>query len=181
MRDSCRASSTGSVKTSLLIEGPYGHKVPLHTYDTVVLVCGGTGISAGIPYILDHIARSAAGKTRTTNVHLIWSAKQASFLKTLCRGELAEALGHTSFTATLFATDGAADSTDADAQRFNIQSRRPDVGAMILDIANEAGSGNVAVLSCGPIAMVAEARSAVVAAMKQTKADVDYFEDAFGW
>jgi len=179
MRDSCRKSSTGSIKTSLLIEGPYGRKVPLHTYDTVVLVCGGTGISAGVPYILDHIARSAAGKTKTTNIQLIWSAKQASFLKTICREELAEALGRADFSASLFATESVAGS--ADAESFKIQPHRPDVGAMILDIANDAGTANVAVLSCGPIAMVAEARSAVVAAVKQTRADIDYFEDAFGW
>jgi len=178
MRDACRNSSTGSIKHSLLIEGPYGRKVPLHTYDTVVLVCGGTGISAGVPYILDHIARSAANKTKTTNIHLIWSAKQSSFLKTICRAELAEALGRADFNASLFATDGVA---DAEASSFNIQTCRPDLGKMILNIANEAGSNNVAVLSCGPVAMVAEARSAVVDAMKHTRADVNYFEDAFGW
>lgn len=111
---------------------------------------------------------------------MIWSAKQSTFLKTICREELAEALGRADFNASLFATDGVADAVD-NAENFKIQTQRPDLGAMILDIANQAGTNNVAVLSCGPIAMVAEARSAVVDAMKQTVADVDYFEDAFGW
>jgi predicted ferric reductase len=47
VRDSCKKSN-GVYTSTFLFEGPYGHSAPLYTYDTVIMVVGGTGISGAV-------------------------------------------------------------------------------------------------------------------------------------
>ncbi|RAL11189.1 ferric reductase family protein [Aspergillus homomorphus CBS 101889] len=110
LRDQCRKSGDKNltIAPQLLLEGPYGHHAPLHTFDTLLLVVGGTGIAAAVPYIIDHVSRLAAagGKTtRTTRIHLVWSGRQRQMFDEICCSDLATALECSDIHTTLYCTD----------------------------------------------------------------------------
>ncbi|KAF9632122.1 putative ferric-chelate reductase protein [Lasiodiplodia theobromae] len=204
LRDQCLKStdSESSIEPSLLIEGPYGHSKPLHTFDTVVLIAGGTGIAAAAPYMIDHQARCSSTnpsyRTRTTKIKLVWAVKQAAFLRDVCNNELATALQREDTQCALFATSGAAgargdggDGEDgaeeegamAAGEGFEIHHGRPDVAAIVAETAREAmeGGARTAVFVCGPAGMVDETRAAVHAEMKKGCRLISYVEECFGW
>ncbi|GAB7347554.1 hypothetical protein MBLNU459_g4444t2 [Dothideomycetes sp. NU459] len=211
LRNQCLKSTSGVIQPKLLLEGPYGHAASLPAYDTVLMFTGGTGVAAAVPYILDHIQRSgSAGKTRTTTMHLHWSARQHAFFKDVSQRELAHALERPDFHASFYCTDGAAgagpssktsasastsgeispvenklgsQSASSSCRGIEIQRGRPDVTAVILGAAQEAAasSSRLAVLVCGPAAMADEARAAVSTALRQGVSSIAYFEEAYGW
>lgn len=45
LRDACLKQSNLSLQTHILLEGPYGHTVPLNKYEDVLFITGGTGIA----------------------------------------------------------------------------------------------------------------------------------------
>lgn len=81
---------------TILLEGPYGIAEPLWAFDEVLLIAGGSGITAMVPYILDHIARTAtsdkSSQTRTRGLTLIWSDPKQAFIRQIAQRELASAL-----------------------------------------------------------------------------------------
>ncbi|KAL4980874.1 hypothetical protein BDW66DRAFT_146657 [Aspergillus desertorum] len=105
LRDQCCKSGRHVINLKLLLQGPYGHAAPLHTFDTVLMVVGGTGITAAVPYILDHVSRSgSAAKTRTTRIRLVWSARtNRLFERVFCNG-LVEILGHEDILTSFYCT-----------------------------------------------------------------------------
>lgn len=59
------------------IDGPYGGmRRSLESFDHVVLIAGGTGITAIVSHLLDLIKRMRDGKAVTKTVHLIWALKR---------------------------------------------------------------------------------------------------------
>ena len=66
------------------LEGPYGghgHDLGIH-YDNVLLVAGGTGISACLPWLENLVRRMRSDAwLRTTHVRLVWSVRQVSAVK----------------------------------------------------------------------------------------------------
>ena len=59
------------------IDGPYGGmRRSMVSFDHVVLIAGGTGITAVVSHLLDVIKRMRDGKAVTKNVHLIWAMKR---------------------------------------------------------------------------------------------------------
>jgi predicted ferric reductase len=75
LRDQARQAN-GPFHPKLLVEGPYGHTEPLHCFDTNLIVVGGTGIGAGVPYLLDHLEGHQRGERKTLRIHLVWSIRQ---------------------------------------------------------------------------------------------------------
>ncbi|KAL1626492.1 hypothetical protein SLS56_006803 [Neofusicoccum ribis] len=156
---------------------------PLHAFDTVVMVVGGTGIAAATP--------------------LVWTAKHAAFLRDVCRGELAGALAREDVEAVLFATgkgpakaeeeeDAAAAAKAEDEiqpagaaarREAAVRHERPDVTGIVAEAAREAteGGARTVVFVCGPAAMADEARAAVHAEMKKGCRRIEYVEDCFRW
>jgi NAD(P)H-flavin reductase len=147
-----------------------------------MLVCGGTGISAAMPYIIDHINRAEKGTTKTTTLKLVWSARQERFVKDLCEKELTSAFRRSDFEAILSATNGDDFSQDVEkSTAYQIQTTRPDVRSLVMSMATQSEGSSVAVLVCGPTAMVDEVRVATKEALLQTKRDIGYYEEAFAW
>ena len=59
------------------IDGPYGGtKRDIHSFDHVVLIAGGSGITALISHLLDLIKRMRDGKAVTKKVQIIWALKR---------------------------------------------------------------------------------------------------------
>lgn len=199
LRNQC-IKSNGITRQKLFIEGPYGHRAPIHKFDTVVMITGGTGISSALPYILDEPRRASTGVTKTTKTQLVWAAKQDAFIQDLCSKELAPALSRPDFEGTFFHTAAngpvypVSDSdeitpveskTASLAQRHvvEVQCGRPDIRKIIGSAATEAKTHgtSVVVLVCGPAAMADEIRAAVHAELKAGCRKMEYVEDAFGW
>ncbi|KAL4955189.1 ferric reductase like transmembrane component-domain-containing protein [Aspergillus filifer] len=119
----CLKNPNNTTNTTMMLEGPYGHEFPLWSYDSVLLIVGGTGIASAGPYIHDHITRSSSitaasdlkdepesdtPKTRIQNMHLVWVTRQAAFIHQLASpsgsGELVNALERDDFHASFYAT-----------------------------------------------------------------------------
>lgn len=111
LREECLKSPTGSIATGILIEGPYGERSPLHKYENVVFIVGGTGVSGALPYLQEHLRRlqdapksDAAATTLTRDITFVWATKQAAMIRDIASRELKPYLGredmHFSFHAT---------------------------------------------------------------------------------
>jgi len=195
LKQECLNSVTGSVNPKALIEGPYGERSPLHLYENVVLIAGGTGLSGALPYLLDHIRRATIGETRTRHVTLVWCAKQAAMIRDVAARELQMILGredvHVYFHATSqYETPITVDTDNLEKwmlayPQLIISYRRPNIKHTVFSVVNDvhtAGSAGdrVAILTCGPAAMADEARCAVHQALKEGNKGVEYFEETFG-
>jgi len=193
LRDECLKSSTRSSAPTILLEGPYGHHCPTSSFDSVLLIAGGTGIASAVPYILEHMPLSKAGRTNTTHIHLLWTARQASFIQEVFAHELRTTAQRDDFSADLFFTrqSESPKDTEEDFQTQDdevlempeLQYGRPDMAAAIAKAATRAEmtGTKVAVLVCGPPAMADEARLAVHRSLKRGCHSVEYFEESFGW
>ena len=188
LRDQCLKSG-GTTHPRLLIEGPYGRRSDLHKYDRVVMVAGGTGISASVPYIAEHGRLAARGACKTTKIQLHWATRQSSFLRHLSHEELSEALQWPEFEGFFYNTAVASPELDekpefvSEKPEIAVQYRVPNIQAIVSDAAENAMASkeSVVVHVCGPPSMADEARAAVHAALKRGCSRIEYVEDAFAW
>lgn len=129
LRAECLKSPTGVITPSIFIEGPYGERSPLHTYENVVFIVGGTGISGALPYLQEHIqrtdssadttatttsaltTRATASTTRTRDITFVWSAKQAAMIRNVAARELQPMLGRDDIHVHLHATSSSSRKT----------------------------------------------------------------------
>ncbi|KAI5116193.1 hypothetical protein M0805_005181 [Coniferiporia weirii] len=72
------ARAGGMCQISTFIDGPYGEPPALHTYPTVVLMTGGSGVSFTLPLLLDIARRTQrdAASTFCNRVLFIWSIRE---------------------------------------------------------------------------------------------------------
>jgi NAD(P)H-flavin reductase len=209
VRDQCRNGPYG-MQPRLLLEGPYGHTAPLHTFDTVLMVVGGTGIAAAVPYIIDHLSRCADGRTQTFRIRLVWSARTKEMYSRIFCDELATLLHHETISTTFYCTKGTDSLPDTKSETssapgdavagsdsatekkgaevsgtapVNFVTGRPDVRGLVAMEAEETkeSSGRLAVLTCGPAQMADDCRQTVYEIMKGGFRDIEYYEEAFGW
>ena len=202
LRTAClRSPEPHSVSPTILLEGPYGHSHPLWTYDTILFIVGGSGITAAAPYLLDHATRKA---TRTKQITLLWTDRSEAFIRSVASDRLASSLALPGVQARFFTTGAATapegssegsekEGDDAGAEKeasakatnadVHVASGRPDVAAAVVEAAREGSESGyrVAVLVCGPAGMADSARAAAYEARRRYGDTVDYIEEAFGW
>lgn len=208
LRDECIQSSSSSVDARVLLEGPYGEHSPIHSYENVVFIAGGSGISGALPYMQEYLQSTTSGQstaegckqancTRTKQITLIWATKQSAMVRCICAEELKPFIGHPAIATHFYAT--SRQESPASVEHDNLEKTnsldtgiglgisygRPNIQKEVLGLIDEvhaagAAGGRVAILTCGPAAMADEARAAVHTAMKQGKTEVGYFEEAFG-
>ncbi|KAG1731750.1 ferric reductase NAD binding domain-containing protein, partial [Suillus lakei] len=65
----------------VFVDGPYGPSPDLGSYDTSVLVAGGSGVSYTLPVFLNIIERVRKGKSSCTRVVFIWSIRGAEYVQ----------------------------------------------------------------------------------------------------
>ncbi|PKI50258.1 hypothetical protein CRG98_029331 [Punica granatum] len=72
-------------KITASVEGPYGHELPYHlTYENLILVAGGIGVSPFFAILSDILHRTREGKPcLPSNVLLIWAIKKSDELPLL--------------------------------------------------------------------------------------------------
>ena len=101
-------------RETILLEGPYGRAEPLWAFDEVLLIAGGSGIAALVPYVLDHVARASASDdkpmlTRTRAVTLVWTNRKEALIRQVTENELATALQRDDLTAAFYCTGCSAE------------------------------------------------------------------------
>ncbi|KAM3505451.1 hypothetical protein MY10362_002949 [Beauveria mimosiformis] len=141
----------------VLVEGPYGTSHPLHTYNHVVFIVGGTGIVTPISYM----SRLIGNSKRKPVVDLHWAVREPAFANMVLEHYLGEALRADNIEVTLHA------SRSIDLQPLFSESvlqrmGRPAIPAIIAAAATAAGRGRLAVVACGPEGILDDARLGVV-------------------
>ncbi|KAG1894070.1 ferric reductase NAD binding domain-containing protein [Suillus fuscotomentosus] len=67
-------------KVKVFVDGPYGPSPNLGSYDTSVLIAGGSGVSYTLPVLLDTIERVCNGESRCRRVVFIWSIRSVDHI-----------------------------------------------------------------------------------------------------
>jgi len=77
-------ASTSIRISPVFSEGPYGHKLRLHQYESVLLIVGGTGVTFALPFLIDLVRRARSSylggsKPLTTKrLTFVWSVRSSS-------------------------------------------------------------------------------------------------------
>ena len=64
-----------SIQVKAAVEGPYGGKRSLSSYEAVLILAGGSGVSFAISHLLQIIEEAKAGRSRIKNVQIVWMVK----------------------------------------------------------------------------------------------------------
>lgn len=183
LKNQCVRSNTGSLSFNMCIEGPYGHRSPLYTFENVLFVVGGTGISGALPYLQEYLEGTRKTSV-TSNIRLAWAAKQSLMLQSLANRELRPFAGRSEVEIELHCTreqETSVSKATGFVDQQNLHFGRPDVVRTIVDFVESTPLGErVAVLACGPAGMADDARAAVHKVLKGGKRSVEYFEETFG-
>ncbi|KAG5648723.1 hypothetical protein DXG03_000070 [Asterophora parasitica] len=177
-----------STKMTVLLEGPYGTVHPVPSYEQILLVAGGSGITAILPYAFSIVNSSPRHARKVT---IVWVVRKAAYAADLLSHELApkntpgiDVHVHVSREDGPLATDfidrlpnrvaGAddtyssdGDSTGAhkegkDGASFKVAGGRPVMANLLAHhISQLVGSERLAVLACGPATMLDDLRRAV--------------------
>lgn len=127
--DDSGRSQTGRITAS--IEGPYGHESPYHlTYENLILVAGGIGISPFLAILSDIIHRIEQGMPcAPRNVLVLWSVKKSTELSLL------SAVDAQSITSSV------SDKLHLDIQAFVTQESEPPLEDGILGGDQKVSAG----------------------------------------
>lgn len=166
-------------RLNVLIEGPYGHTVPLQTFTNILFVVGGTGIA--VP--LSHLAHVLSTSSRVQSVKIVWAVREYRFLASVLRdfrGLLSDERVEMEVHVTR--DDEAKDDVlGEDLKSVRMMAHRPDVRATIEESARDAGQQRLAIVACGPALMADQARRASVEMLGKGYGGVEYFEESFKW
>lgn len=163
----------------VLIEGPYGHAVPLQTFTNVLFVVGGTGIA--VP--LSHLSHLLSASSHVQSVKIVWAVREHAFLASVLR-DFRGLLGDERIEMEVHITrdeEAKDDVLGEDLKSVRIMTHRPNVRATVEEAAQVAGQLDLAVVACGPALMADEARRASVEMLGRGCRGVEYFEESFKW
>ena len=181
--DRARASPTGVITMSGLVEGPYGGLNSMHSYGTVILFAAGIGITHQLGHVRDLLQRHAAGTVATRRIVLVWSVKNTETLEWV-RGWMDEILAMENRKQVLrlmvFVTrPRSAREVSSRSETVQMFPGRCDAKALLkAEMGKRVGAVGVSV--CGPGAFADDVRAAVrdVGVMGGT---CDFVEEAFTW
>lgn len=166
LRHTAAAQWPMAASVRVLVDGPYGHTQPLHTFDQVVFIVGGSGIVVPLSYM----QRFSASQTK---VSIHWSVREAVFAEEILSRDLGEMEVDVYLTA-----DSHGEIETRPEVRWH--ARRMDAFGTVKS-AGRSAERILAVVACGPAQMAAEARKATVDLMKRGRGRVEYFEESFQW
>ncbi|RYP05445.1 hypothetical protein DL764_003794 [Monosporascus ibericus] len=168
----------------VIVEGPYGHTKPLHRFESVLFVAGGSGIVVPVSY-LEALGGDAASRTR--RVHVVWAVRESAFASSVLREDPRDSCDGLDLSLDVYVTTGEGGGGDAGrlaevAKRFRVLRGRPYVRGEVEDAVRELGDrGSLAVVACGPARMADDARKAVVSMVGRGRPRIEYFEESFNW
>lgn len=173
----------------VLLEGPYGTRDPIDEYDHILLLAGGSGIAAILPYVYA-LGQASDGMARKRRVSVVWTVRNAAYAADILSHELApERTSHISldlyltqeepasaraFLANLdvmldsgYGAVTASEVGNRDRRDVVFTKGRPPIrdllGAQIEALSGDTES-RLAVLACGPGAMMDDLRADIAEA-----------------
>lgn len=163
----------------VLVEGPYGHKLPLRNFTNVLFIVGGTGIAVPLSYIA-HIL-SPGSYIRRAKV--VWAVREHAFMGSVLRDLRDLAIDERLEMEIHITRDEQAMSyaLEDEPKSVRIMKHRPDVGQSVQNAALDAGRQTLAIVACGPALMADQARKACVEMVQRGYTGVEYFEESFKW
>lgn len=163
----------------VLIEGPYGHTVPLSRFTNVLFMVGGTGIA--VP--LSHISHLLTSDSEVQSMKIVWAVREHAFLASIL-GDFRGIFGDERVEMEVHVTrdDEARDEVlGKDLKSVRIMTHRPDVRAAVEEVAQGARQQSLAIVACGPALMADETRKASVEMLSRGHRGIEYFEESFKW
>lgn len=162
----------------VLVDGPYGHSQPLHLFDRVIFVVGGSGVVVPLSYL-----KLLTGDDRGhKSVALHWAVREPEFAADVITNDIGDALEEGNLSIELYFSSEIENAAIRSMPReIGRHYRRPNVAKVILDGAEQAGDASLAVVACGPARMADDARQAVVEAMNRGYGRIELFEESFRW
>ncbi|KFG87192.1 hypothetical protein MANI_113140 [Metarhizium anisopliae] len=178
LKDLASEDSPQPASIRVLVDGPYGHSQPLHLFDHVLFVVGGSGVVVPMSYLKVLTGRNK----QTTSTHIHWAIREPEFAAEVLSNDMAEALGDASFAIDLYFSAETERNIGANMPpKASRHYRRPNAAAIILAAAEDAGERTLAVVACGPAKMADDARRAVTEALDIFPCQMEYFEESFRW
>jgi predicted ferric reductase len=151
-------------RTTVLIDGPYGgvSRDP-GSFDTVVLVAGGVGVTFTLPILKDLVRRMQEhGKLRCSNVVFVWTVRSESNLDWLLT-EIESCLSpENGVQIKFFVTDGKSSSFASSEKSLvpsmTVEYRRPDLASVFPKVFDDE---RICVLGAGPEGLIASLNAEV--------------------
>ena len=170
------ASLQAPAKLRVFIDGPYGETQPLHTYQNVLFIVGGTGIAVPLSYL----AKILGNESRTTSLKVIWAVREHKFLMEAINSDFRGFLESEKLDLTAYVTQDAEGKED-ETSGFRLHQGRPNIYAEVEAAARDSRNHSLAVIACGPGQMADDARRAVVNMLGRGYSRIEYFEESFNW
>lgn len=172
-----RDLAANSKSLKVLVEGPYGHTHPLHKYDHVVFIVGGTGVITPLSYLSLLLGRGQMPRP----VELHWSVREPALVQIVTDRYLDIALDSSEFSLELYMSSRSGHCPIQLPPGVRQQPRRPHIPEILASAVVRACQGRLAVVACGPAGMVDDTRLAVVNALENAECQIDYFQESFSW
>ena len=173
------ARRTASVR--VLVDGPYGTSRPVHNYDQVCFIVGGTGIVTPLSYLPSLFSQPST--PATVDVH--WAVREPAFVAYVVKEHLAAQLSTDGFSLHLYTSSHSQQVEQGTVPSvysgFAIQRSRPNIEQIVARAAANNTGKCLAVVACGPEGMLDDARLSVVAALNSCHCHIDYFQESFSW
>ena len=181
--DRARASPTGIIALSGLVEGPYGGLDSMHSYGTAILFAAGIGITHQIGHVRELLELQAAEAVATRRVVLVWSIKNTETLEWV-RPWMDEILAMPNRKQVLrlmiFVTrPRSAKEVSSRSETVQMFPGRCSPKELLRNEMDRR-FGAVGVTVCGPGAFADDVRAAV-REVGVTKGTCDFVEEAFTW
>lgn len=159
---------------TVLLEGPYGEQFPLERHSDVLMIIGGSGITAAVSRAYDLLSKSNA------RLHIVWAVRNKALVHTVCDHEFNSLLGHENVRLDVYLTKDTADPEKVFRHGVQLYEGRPVIESLLAEAIAQSSS-SVGVFCCGPTRMGATCRVEIAKLMRSQQADVKFYEERFGW
>lgn len=172
--------SVSSAQETVFLEGPYGNELDLSRYSDVLVICGGSGITAAISH-----AHFLTHKNPTTTVHIVWAVPQRHLPDDICVNELASVINTDRVNMRVYLTNEA-EKEAHDPEKlpsrppYEIRLGRPDIEEVMREYRAKA-TKSIAVVTCGTPQMSDICRKAAVTVLAEDGVDLGYYNETLLW
>ncbi|KAF5019322.1 hypothetical protein F66182_8679 [Fusarium sp. NRRL 66182] len=177
LRDMAQAEWPNNASQRVLVDGPYGHTQPLHLYDNVVFIVGGSGIVVPLSYLQ---VLTSATAPRSVKIH--WAVREPAFALDVLQNDISEALGSTNFGVDIhLTTHTPQDELNDWPSQITLCRGRIDASEVVRATSEKVDGESLAVVACGPAQMADDARKTVADLLRNGVTRIEYFEESFQW
>lgn len=175
-KSSLESGQTGEQREeTVFLEGPYGNRLDLSQYSNVLVIAGGSGITAAISHTYHLLS------TGKTAIQISWAVPQRHLVDDICRNELAAVMKHPRFGMDVHITSGPDRKPEASIEEpYTVTYGCPDVYEIMRD-ARDKCERDLAIVTCGTPAMADACRAAVVRLLKEGGSEVGYHNESMMW